>query len=235
MSEHDRFGGSLGATGGQPADQPAGQSYGIPGPSMPGQAPQGQFGAVPPPPPPFGAAAIYAQPSYAPAPRRGLPVWAIVAICVPVALVAVGVLAAIAIPVLVNQRSAPVMPATLGGLSVATDPTMTQGVADVRKELTTKNAGHKVDAAGYGSTDAGYLLMGLNVRIDSAREFRGVGATSAPTMFGDVQCAVGANRISLCLHTEFRGTVEVLRLGDTDLSALAAATDEAWAAQPFGD
>jgi hypothetical protein len=240
--------------GGPPGPAPAPGQLGAPPPQFgpPTQLgppppqfgpPPPQFGPPPPqfgPPPPqfgapasFGAQPTYGPPPYPPAPRRGLPAWAIVAICVPAGLVVLGILAAIAIPVFLNHRNAPLMPDTLGGLSIATESTMTQTADEVRKEVTKQNPGRKVDVASYGTVQTGYLLMGLNVRVDSTREFRDLGATGAPVTIGEVQCATGTERISMCLRTGLRGSVEVMRFGTTDLSQLAAVTQEAWAEQPF--
>ena len=60
----------------------------------------------------------------------GLPTWAIVAICVPVGFVILAVLAAIAVPVFVNQRDKAVVaattvstPAQISGMSASTNAT----------------------------------------------------------------------------------------------------------------
>ena len=167
--------------------------------------------------------------------RRGLPVWAIVAICVPAGLVVLGILAAIAIPVFLNQRSTPVMPDSIRGVARSTDPAMTQAVDEIKKQVLKQNPGHKVGTAGYGSLDAGYVLMGTNMRVDGASEFASLGVTGGQTSFGDDQCGTNtANRASLCVHVGIRGSIEVLQFGTADLSQLAAETDKVWAAQPFG-
>jgi hypothetical protein len=198
--------------------------------------PPGQFGP-PPPQVPFGGPPAYGQPPYPPVKRSGLPVWAIVAICVPAGVVVIAILAAIAIPVFLNQRSTPVMPASLGGASRSSDPTMTHAVDGVHTQLSKQNPGAKVDVAGYGSLATGYLLMGLNRRVDGPREFSDFGVTTALTSFGEVQCGTSNDHASLCLHTGTRGTVEVAQFGPSagDLAQLAAETNKVWAEQPFGD
>jgi type II secretory pathway pseudopilin PulG len=134
MSDDSQFGGSTGKPG-----TPAGNDYGFfaasPAPpvaapgqfgSPPGAAQQpppapGQFGPPPPAPfgtpAPFGAPPAFGAPAFGQAPypaprRRGLPVWAIVAISVPAALVVLGILAAVAIPVFLNQRDKATVAAT---------------------------------------------------------------------------------------------------------------------------
>ena len=231
MSEDGRFSGSFETPA---VVKPADQDHGFFAPAAATQAaPPSQFGA-PPPHVPFGAPAGYGQPPYPPVQRRGLPVWAIVAICVPVVVVVLGVLAAIAIPVFLNQRSTPVMPDSIRGVARSTDPAMTQAVDTVRKQLTQQNPGRKVDAAGYGTIDAGYLLIGMNLRVDAAREFGDFGITSALTSFGDVQCGTSTDHASLCLHAGTRGTIEVAQFGGGDVSQLAAETATVWSAQHFG-
>jgi hypothetical protein len=212
--------------------QPALAQFGPPASPVPQQPAPAQFG---PPASPVAAPGQFGPPPYPPVQRRGLPVWAIVAICVPAAFVVLGILAAIAIPVFLNQRSTPVMPNSISGVPRSTDPAMTQAVDEVKKQVLKQNPGHKVDTAGYGSLDAGYVVMGTNMRVNGASEFASLGLTSGQTSFGDDQCATNAaNRASLCVHVGTRGSIEVLQFGTTELSTLAAQTDKVWSAQPFG-
>lgn len=103
-------------------------------PSQPAEAPNlfappaGQFG--PPPVAPFGAGspAVYA-PYPAVQQRGGLPGWAIAAICVPVVLIVMAILAAIAIPTFLDQRERAsaeattiTLPEAVEGLPRSTDP-----------------------------------------------------------------------------------------------------------------
>ena len=168
--------------------------------------------------------------------RSGLPVRAIFAICVPVGLVVVAILAAIAIPVFLNQRSAPVVPDSLGGLARSTGPG-TETVERARQQLSKQIPGGEVGMALYGTTSTGYLLMAVHPPVDQAREFAEFGLTGAPTSFGDVQCASNpARHASACLRSGARGSVEVLQFrADSDLAQLAAVTGAAWSAQPFGN
>jgi hypothetical protein len=200
-----------------------------------------QFGTAPiAPSAPFGPPAQrypggYPQQPYGPPKRGGLPGWAIVAICVPLAFVAIGILAAIAIPVFLNVRNTPVAPDQLGGVSVSADPQMNQTVASISNELAKEAPNAKRVVAGYGTPDHGFFLMAFNYRVDTDQEFRDLGASGTWQLFGDARCATSANGdTSLCLHTSLRGAVEVAAFGTVDLAMLAAVTDEAWAAQPFG-
>lgn len=226
MSEDDRFGGS--AT----PPQPPPSQFGSPPPPDP-------FGA-PPPPDPFGAPPASGQPlypsqQYPSTPRRGLPVWAIVAICVPVGLVVLGILAAIAIPMFLNARSTPVMPTSVAGVARSTDAGMTKAADNIHTRVSEQNPKAKVDAAGYGSLAAGYLLMSMNRRVDPAVEFSELGVTDGQLSFGEVRCGANARlHLSLCLRNGLRGSIELFQLGDVKLSALAAKADAAWAEQPFG-
>jgi hypothetical protein len=197
----------------------------------------------PPPAPPFGPPGQVNAPggfpqqpyAYGPPKRRGLPVWAIVAIAVPIAFIGIGILAAIAIPVFLNARSTPVAPAQLGGLSMSTDPQMNGAVTAISNELAKDGPGVKREIAGYGTLSGGYVLMAFNARLDTDKEFRDLGASGAWQNFGDVQCATsGDGHTNVCLHTSLRGAVEVAAFGPVDLTTLARVTDEAWAAQPFG-
>jgi hypothetical protein len=227
-----------------PDQSPVDNRFG--GPPAPPAPPPGQFAPpsqfAPPPPgqfaaaAPFGAPVGHPQQSYPPVQqRRGMPAWAIVAICVPAALIVVGILAAIAIPVFLNARNTPVAPESLGGMSATTDPQMTQAVTTVKDQLTRDNTAIKVEAAGYGTMTNGYVLMALGARVDTNREFGDLGATNGTQSFGDVQCAVNAtNHVSLCLRTSLRGAVELVSFGGITLPALAQVTNEAWAAQPYG-
>jgi type II secretory pathway pseudopilin PulG len=111
----------LGFFGGPPrtgtstfASQPS-STFGAPPTSLFGTVPASpQFGTIPipsqfgPPPaaPPFGAPPVGYYPAAASSRGLGgLPAWAIVLIAVPVVLVLVGILAAIAIPVFLDQRA----------------------------------------------------------------------------------------------------------------------------------
>ena len=111
-------------------------------------SPQADFFASPPtsarpvPVQPFAAQPSTAQPStaqpfaapeytpmpYQPAgvPRSGLPAWVIIAICVPVVLVVVGILAAVAIPVFLDQRTK----ATTAGEAAGAATTTTVALPD---------------------------------------------------------------------------------------------------------
>jgi hypothetical protein len=160
MSEDSQFGRSTGTPAG---GKPAGQDYGFfaatpvaaptpfgsqPRPASPpvnaGPPPAqgqfggsgqfggpGQFGA----PAPFGAPMTYGPPSYPAAPRRGLPVWAIVAICVPAALVVLGILAAVAVPVFLNQRDKAVAAATTVAMPPQINGMATSANASVRAQV----------------------------------------------------------------------------------------------------
>jgi hypothetical protein len=221
------------------AGPPASATAPPPGQALP-QAAHDQFGpppaARPAPPVAHGSPPVYGQPPYPPAPRGGLPVWAIVAICVPAALVVLGILAAIAIPVFLNQRSTPVMPDSIRGVSRSTDPAMTDTAAHSRDQLRRANPGAKIDAAVYGTSRSGYVLIGANLRMNPSQEFGTLGATDAPMYFGTTQCATAAqSHVSLCVHIGTRGSVELLALGGSNLSQLATDTAKAWSAQPFGN
>jgi hypothetical protein len=188
------------------------------------------------PPAQFAADAAYGQSPYAPVRRRRLPTWAIVAICVPGGFVVLMILAAIAIPVVLNLRSAPVMPDSVGGLTRSTDPGVINVVEQLRKQATSQQSRGKMRVAGYGTVSSGYLVLGLNGRIDETKEFSDLGATEAPKSFGDVRCASSkARTASACLRTATQGSIEIVRLGTDDLSLLATETAKAWAAQPFAD
>jgi hypothetical protein len=224
--------------GGAPAPPPSGS----PAPSRFSAPSVNQFGSPPAapqfaPPVQFNAPGGFPQQPYAygPPKRGGLPVWAIVAICVPLAFIGIGILAAIAIPVFLNSRSAPVAPAQLGGLSQSTDPQMNRAVESISRELGKDAPGVKTEIAGYGTLTGGYVLLAFSTRVDPDGEFRDLGATGTWQIFGDVQCATSANGdTSMCMHTSLRGAVEVATFGTVDLAKLAVVTDEAWAAQPFG-
>jgi hypothetical protein len=210
--------------------------------ALPSQPAPAQFGPPPgapmAPPASYGPAPGYlAPPPYPPVQRSGLPVWAIVAICVPAGLVVLGILAAIAIPVFLNQRSTPVAPQQLGGLTMTTDPQLKNAVSSVRDELARHDQNVKTSAAGYGTLTDGFVLMAFNARVDPAREFRDLGATTPPQSFGNVQCATNTtDHASMCLRTSLRGSVEVAAFGDApDFTRLAAVTDEAWSAQPYAN
>jgi hypothetical protein len=180
-----------------------------------------------------GAMAAYAP---QPAPRRGLPWWAVLLICIPLVVVALAILAAIAIPVFLNLRGTPVMPDSIGGRSKSTDPFMTAEVDEQRKEMRQQLPGRKVEAQGYGNGVYGYELMGFNMRLDPTRVFSDFGVTGGPTAFGDVRCANNADRdTSLCIRTGTRGGIVLSQFGGADLERLAAETDKAWSAQPFAD
>jgi hypothetical protein len=167
--------------------------------------------------------------------RRGLPVWAIVAICVPAGLVVLGILAAIAIPVFLNARSTPVTPDTLGGLSTSADPLLNQAVDIIKTDLARRNPGVKTKAAAYGTLADGYVLVSFAARVSHDQEFRDLGATTAVQSFGDVQCAANATaHTSLCLRGGLRGTVELVAFGSPNITRLASVTGEAWSAQSFG-
>jgi hypothetical protein len=230
----DRFGGSA------PSAAPAASAEAFDGPppgagALGGPPPPGQFGGPPPPGQFGGPPPIYAAPEYSPGKRGGLPVWAIVAICIPAGLVVLGILAAIAIPVFLNQRNTPVAPATLGGLATSTDPQMNTAVSSIRTELAKRNQSVKSKVAGYGGLRTGYVLMSFGARVDAKGEFQDLGATTPAVTIGDEQCASNpANNVSMCLRTSLRGGVEVASFGQVDLTKLAAITDEAWKAQPFG-
>jgi hypothetical protein len=155
MSEDSHFGASSGSpAGGKSANQdygffastPAGapsQLGGQPAGAMsppaaasPGQPAPGQYSPPPPAPPgPFGAPPPYGPPAYPAPPRSGLPVWAIVAICVPVAFVMLGILAAIAIPVFLNQRDKAVAAATSVSLPDEIAGLSPSGEATLRDQL----------------------------------------------------------------------------------------------------
>jgi hypothetical protein len=254
MSEDSRFGGSSGTQaghGGQDFGFFAQAAVGAPsqfgGPPDPvtqrfsAPPPQPAPGQLGPPPSPLAPSWPVAAPGpgpqpYPPAPRRGLPVWAIVAICVPGSLIVLAILAAIAIPVFLNLRSTPVMPDSIGGVARSTDANMARSAAQIRDRLSRQNPGSKIDAAGYGTFQSGYLLVSANLRMNPSQEFGALGSTIAPAAFGQTQCATNAaSHVSLCVRTGTRGSVELLAPGGSELSQLAADTDQAWAAQPFGN
>jgi hypothetical protein len=174
--------------------------------------------------------------AYALAPRSGMPAWAIVAICVPVGLIFIGILAAIAIPVFLNQRSTPVMPDTVRGIARTTDPLLTKTTQSIRDGLLRDNPGSKIDVAGYGDMKSGFVVMGANLRMNAAREFGSMGNSVAPpTAFGEIECASSpTSRVSMCLRVGTRGSVDVMAIGGSDLSELATETSKVWSAQPYG-
>jgi hypothetical protein len=214
-----------------PSSPPAPSRFSTPSVNQFGTAPTAPFG---PPPQVYGPGGYPPQP-YGPPKRGGLPVWAIVAICVPTVFIVLGILAAIAIPVFLNVRNTPVAPDQLGGLSASTDPQMNRTVEAISKGLANDAKGVKTEVAGYGTLSGGYVLLAFSTRVDPDGEFRDLGATGTWQIFGDVQCATSANGdTSMCMHTSLRGAVEVATFGTVDLAKLAVVTDEAWAAQPFG-
>jgi hypothetical protein len=242
MGEDSRFGGSFGGSAGAGSnnDRDLGFFAGgpPPAPAAPYVPPPSQYGGPPTqygaPPTQYGAPPMFGPGPYSPQQRSGLPVWAIVAICVPVGLIVLGILAAIAIPVFLNQRNTPVTPDRLGGLGRSTDPVM-NGTLDSMQGLLSKNTRVKSAAAAYGVVAEGYVLIAFNAHADADAEFRDLGATTPVQSFGDVQCATDAGaRATLCLRTGPRGAVEVVAFGSPDVTRLAAVTDEAWRAQPFG-
>lgn len=98
-----------------------------------GAAPGNQFGAAPAVatvPPPVYAPPVYGTPPiYGPPPGRrrgGLPGWVIVLICVSLVPIVIGVLAAIVIPVFLNQRAK--------ALDVATTVTFPANIGDLSRE-----------------------------------------------------------------------------------------------------
>jgi hypothetical protein len=235
MGEDSRFGGSFGGSAGAGSnnDREVGFFAGgpAPAPAAPYVPPHSQYGA---PPTQYGAPPMFGPGPYSPPQRSGLPVWAIVAICVPAALIVVGILAAIAIPVFLNQRNTPVTPDRLGGLSRSTDPVL-NGALDSMQGLLGKNTGVRSTAAAYGVVAEGYVLVAFNANTAADAQFRDLGATTPVQSFGDVQCATNTGApATLCLRTGPRGTVEVVAFGSPDVTRLAAVTDEAWRAQPFG-
>jgi hypothetical protein len=233
MTEDSRFSGSSGTPAGSDG---ADQDFGF-FTSAPAAAPT-QFGPPPAPlapPVPYGPPPAYGQPPYPPVQRSGLPVWAIVAICVPAALVVLGILAAIAIPVFLNQRSKPVMPASIRGVPRSTDTNLTDTATQIRDRMSRENPHSLTDAASYGTAKSGYVLVGANLRINPSQEFGDLASTGGLMSFGATQCATNAqSHVSLCVHTGTRGSVELVALGGSDLAQLAADTDKAWSAQPFG-
>jgi hypothetical protein len=241
MSQDNQFGGFGGTPSGgsRAADEYGFFASGPPGPpspapvSSPPQAPQPQspVGAALAPGSPF-------APAYRPAGRRVLPVWAIVsivAICVLASFVVLGIVAAIAIPVFLNAHNTPVAPATLGGISRTADPQMSQTVVGAQADARAHNPHIKSLAAGYGTLPSGYLLLSIATPLSYDRELGGLGATTPVRSFGDVRCvSAPSSNTNVCMRVGTRGSVEVASFGTVDLSALAAATDEAWGAQPFG-
>jgi hypothetical protein len=232
-----------------PSSPPAPSRFSTPSANQFGSTPPAPFdppaqftgpGGYPQPPHAYGPPQPYAygppQPyAYGPPRRGGLPVWAIIAICVPTVFIVLGILAAIAIPVFLNVRNTPVAPDQLGGLTASTDPQMTQAVASIRNSVAKENPRVKREVAGYGTLTRGYVLVAFNTRVNPEQEFRDFGASESRQIFNDVQCATSAtDDTSVCLHTSTRGAVEVAAFGTVDLAKLAAVTDEAWAAQPFG-
>jgi hypothetical protein len=165
-----------------------------------------------------------------------MPVWLIVAICVPVGLIFVGILAAIAIPVFLNQRSTPVMPDNVRGVARTTDPVLTQTAQSTRDGLLRNNPKGKIDVAGYGDMKSGYVVVGANLRMNAAQEFGSMGNDVAPTAFGEIECATDTrSHVSMCLRVGTRGSVEVMAIGGSELSDLALETSKVWGAQPYGN
>jgi hypothetical protein len=210
-------------------------------PAIPAQATPAAGNQFGPPPSPLaqpwqsGPPAAPGQP-YPAVARRGLPAWAIVAICVPVGFIFLGILAAIAIPVFLNARSTPVMPESVHGVGRTSDPVLTQNMRNVRDGLLRKNPGSKIDVAGYGAMNSGYVVVGANLRLDATREFTSMGSSAAPMLFGEIQCGTNiSSHISMCLRVGTRGSVEVMAIGGSDLSELAVETSKVWSAQPFGN
>lgn len=113
----------------------ASQFGGVPAPP----AAPSQFGPPPvgpmAPPPTFGAPPVYGQQPYQPAQRSGLPVWAIVAICVPVVLVVLAIVASIAIPVFLTQRDKAVAAATTVSIPDQLNGMSTSANADLRAQV----------------------------------------------------------------------------------------------------
>jgi type II secretory pathway pseudopilin PulG len=145
------FGAPANAPGPRP---PGGQFGGAPSTSQVGSAPSvSQFA---PPPSQFGAApsaplgtapTVYAGPppaytAYPHSGKSGLPVWAIVLIAVPAFFVVLGILAAIAIPVFLNQRAKGLdadttvaYPASIQNLQRETGPEAKNQLQSVLSEL----------------------------------------------------------------------------------------------------
>jgi hypothetical protein len=183
---------------------------------------------------PFEAPWQYGQQPLPPNRRRRLPGWAIAAIGVPVAMIAI-VLAAVTLPSYLDKRNTPVMPAQLSGLSTSTDSQLLLVVSTMRKELAQSNKVVETRVAGYGTVSSGYVLIGFNARVDANKEFTDMGATIPPLTIGEESCAPSATeKVSMCVRSSPRGSVAVAAFRDIDLHRLAAITDEAWSDQPFG-
>jgi hypothetical protein len=189
-----------------------------------------------PPPAPYGAPAGQWPPPYATAPRRGLPVGAIVAICVLGSLVVLGILSAIAIPVFLQQRSTPRMPQSLAGQQVSTDPALQATRDAVLSQMTKVNPTARIRIEAFGDRRLGYLAVTTDTPIDAATELRAMRA-APPFHLGEIVCGTDETGTVACVRTGTRGAVEVLQVSDSglagDVAAVAASTEVLWRAQPF--
>lgn len=163
----------------------------------------------------------------------------IIAVAVVVgAIFVIGILAAIAIPVFLNQRGALKSPASLGGRTLATDPTAKALSASITAEMKKRNGGRSAIATYYvdSSGKIDVALIAIRGRTEEDRDVRDASAggfaidTSSRQSFGTISCYPAARAtMSACFWQDGVSGI-IIALRSSDLQETAAIAKEAQAA-----
>jgi hypothetical protein len=231
---------------GGPAAQPGAPTNQFGPPTDQFGSPPNQFG--PPPPTQVGARAnqfgtpVAAPPGWqaAPAARRGgLPGWAIGLIVGAAGLVVLSILAAVAVPVFLNQRAKAVYQATtmqfpgaVDGLTRnAADPTAERLAAAVQRQADAQQGLFVMRGAAYGDATSGsidYVITGhatrsltmleqtsIRLGMVNASGKQGAALTTEPPgrLGGDFRCAATGQKGTMCFATDPAGIVVIVIVG----------------------
>ena len=232
--DHGKFGPPIGSS--SSSDDRFGYFGGAPGPALPAAtnqfggsaAPSGNAVAGAPTNPFDGSYAV--QPAYGTAPAYASPSTAATRRRVPKAAAGLAVLVVIGAGFYgwnVYQRSRPiVLPSSLAGQPVNTDPAAQAAAQSMVTSMHNKNPGVATDAKIYGTGSTGFVLLAARASENVSSDL--VGGNMGPTSQIDGSTCAQAltGTISACVRTSANLTVAVLTLSGpptTTASLLAQA------------